>query len=77
MVDLQKIRAELEATLPATVLREQVPFYKARTLRQYDCNGTGIPNRFFANGHKVAYPKADVIDWIIKKMEAANASTGQ
>ncbi|MBQ8465319.1 MAG: hypothetical protein IJ545_04840 [Alphaproteobacteria bacterium] len=73
MVDLTKIRKDLEDTLPPIVLREDVPFYKAKTLRQYDSNGTGIPNKFKVHSRKVAYPKEDVINWIISHMEATNA----
>ena len=77
MLDINKLRAEYEATLPPLVLRKHIAKcrggrYTPQTMQVYDSQGKGPGNKI-RRGRDVCYPKADLIDWVISQLEDINA----
>ena len=75
MVDLAKLRADMEAALPPLIARSEVSrysggLYSAKTLEIYDSKGIGIPkSERVRMDRKIAYTKNGFINWIISKIE--------
>lgn len=75
MVDLTKLRADLEANLPPLIARTEVArytggIYSTKTMEVYDCQGLGIPESERCRaGRKVAYTKSGFINWLIAKIK--------
>lgn len=81
MVDLTKLRADMEAALPPLIARSEVSrysggLYSAKTLEIYDCKGIGIPkSERVRMDRKIAYTKKGFINWIISKIEEKQNDT--
>lgn len=81
MVDLTKLRADMEAALPPLIARSEVSrysggLYSAKTLEIYDCKGIGIPkSERVRMDRKIAYTKSGFINWIISKIEEKQNDT--
>lgn len=79
MVDLTKLRADLEANLPPLIARCDAArytggLYSQKTLEVYDCQGLGIPESERCRiGRKIAYTKSGFINWLINKIERETA----
>lgn len=81
MVNLEELRANFEAAWPELIARDKIEYYTgglytAATMASYDHRGNGVPNKV-RNGRKVAYPKKELINWIMARMEAVNAKYRQ
>lgn len=77
MVNLAKLRADLEAALPPIVARRKIDYYlgglyKGETMAVYDSQGKGIKDPVRMADGKVGYLKDNLIDWFISKVEVAN-----
>lgn len=82
MIDFQKLREEYEKTWPPVIAREEIArytggLYQPATMEAYDARGIGVKNSIRFSGRKIGYPKQDLIDWLISRMEDANAKSGQ
>lgn len=78
MIDFQTLREEFEKTWPPVIAREEIArytggLYTAGTMQVYDSKGIGVKNPVRLEGRKIGYPKQDLIDWLISRMEDANA----
>jgi hypothetical protein len=79
MVDIAKLRADLEAALPPVIARAKTEhytggLYKAETMAVYDSKGIGVKNPLRMQGGKVGYLKENFIEWLISRVEAANVT---
>ncbi len=82
MVDIQKLRENFEAAWPEVIARDKVEYYTGglyttASMASYDTRGCGVPNKIRLANRKVAYPKKDLIEWILARVEAVNAKSGQ
>jgi hypothetical protein len=79
MVNIAKLRADLEAALPPVVARAKIDhylggLYKGETMAVYDSQGKGVKDPVRMEGGKVGYLKENLIDWFISRVEAANVT---
>ncbi len=82
MIDLQKLREEYEKTWPPIIARDDIAaytggLYSAGTMQVYDSKGIGVKNPVRLQGRKIGYPKQDLIDWLLSRMEAADAKSAE
>ncbi len=73
MTDLSELKQNFEQNWPEIIAREEVPkytggLYSANTMAAYDTLGKGVKNRLKV-GRKIAYAKADLIDFVIQGLE--------
>lgn len=76
MTDIQKLKEDLEKSLPPLIARNDISkytggLYSANTLAAYDSKNIGVPNPVHV-GRKVAYHKDELIKWLLDKMEFCN-----
>ncbi len=79
MVNLTKLRADLEESLPPVVARAKIGhylggLYKTETMAVYDSKGIGIKDPVRMEGGRVGYLKENLIEWFLSRVEAANAT---
>ena len=82
MIDLQKLREEYEKTWPPIIARDDIAtytggLYSTGTMQVYDSKGIGVKNPVRLQGRKIGYPKQDLIDWLLSRMEAADAKSAE
>lgn len=73
-INFSQIRADFEAALPPFIARVDIHRYtpyKPKTMEAYDSRGIGVKNSF-KQGRKVIYRKADLINWLISRMEVTD-----
>lgn len=81
MMDIKELREKFENSWPELIAREKIGYYTGglyspNTLASYDNRGNGIANPVRV-GKKIAYPKKELIDWIMQRLEALNAKSEQ
>lgn len=79
MVNISKLRADLEEALPPVIARAKTEhytggLYKAETMAVYDSKGIGVKEPVRMQGGKIGYIKENFIDWFISRVEAVNAT---
>lgn len=76
-INFSQIRADFEAALPPFIARVDIHRYtpyKPKTMEAYDSRGIGVKNSF-KQGRKVIYRKADLINWLISRMEVTDGQS--
>nr|DAG88531.1 MAG TPA: excisionase [Herelleviridae sp.] len=79
---LQELRKNFENSWPEVIAREEIAhytggLYQPSTLEAYDAQGIGVKNSVRVSGRKIGYPKKDLIDWIMQRLEMVNAKSEQ
>jgi len=82
MIDIKKLREEYEKTWPPIIARNDIAaytggLYTAGTMQVYDSKGIGVKNLIRLKGRKIGYPKQDLIDWLLNRIEVTNVKTAE